>query len=189
MNRIPSNTKEMPPAPIIRPKTSKDARLMAAFMVVIAVYLVIALALPLYAMLSKSFTTAAFDLDNFEFQVNTGDGWSEVISASQINETLKLLKPEELKTNVDGRLYATPFSLISVSAAKPNIASGNWMKTDRFSWDPHVWQTPTGTPIKQTSSDASSCVLLSPQDWITTSLIFPLPRFFVPLKIHFSFQY
>jgi len=99
----------MSPAPVIRPKTSKDARLMATFMLVIAVYLVIALAFPLYAMLSKSFTTAAFDLDNFEFQVNTGDGWSEVVSAAQINETLKLLKPEELVTNVDGRLYATTF--------------------------------------------------------------------------------
>ena len=75
MNSIPSNTKEMSPAPLIRPKTSKDARMMAAFMLVIAVYLVIALALPLYAMLSKSFTTAAFDLESFEFQVNTGDGW------------------------------------------------------------------------------------------------------------------
>ena len=109
MNSIPSNTKEMSPAPIIRPKTSKDARLMAMFMLVIAVYLVIALALPLYAMLSKSFTTAAFDLENFEFQVNTGDGWGEVVSAAQINENLKLLQPEELKTNSDGRLYATTF--------------------------------------------------------------------------------
>jgi len=109
MNSIPSNSKELSPAPLIRPKTSKDARMMAAFMLVIAVYLVIALALPLYAMLSKSFTTAAFDLENFEFQVNTGDGWSEVVSAAQINENLKLLKPEELKTNSDGRMYATTF--------------------------------------------------------------------------------
>ena len=99
----------MSPAPIIRPKTSKDARMMAGFMVVIAIYLVIALALPLYAMLSKSFTTAAFDLQKYEFQVNKGDGWSETISAFQINETLKLLKPEELITSSDGRLYATTF--------------------------------------------------------------------------------
>ncbi len=109
MNSNFPDTKEMSPAPIIRPKTSKDARMMAAFMLVIAVYLVIALAFPLYAMLSKSFTTAAFDLENFEFQVNTGDGWSEVVSAAQINANLKVLKPEELKTNADGRLYATTF--------------------------------------------------------------------------------
>jgi iron(III) transport system permease protein len=99
----------MSPAPIIRPKTSKDDRLMAGFMIVIALYLFIALAFPLYAMLSKSFTTAAFDLNKFEFQVNKGDGWSETISAFQINETLKLLKPEELITSSDGRLYATTF--------------------------------------------------------------------------------
>jgi iron(III) transport system permease protein len=99
----------MSPAPIIRPKTSKDDRLMAGFMIVIALYLFIALAFPLYAMLSKSFTTAAFDLNKFEFQVNKGDGWSETISAFQINETLKLFKPEELITSSDGRLYATTF--------------------------------------------------------------------------------
>lgn len=109
MTRITANNKEISPAPIIRPKTSKDDRLMAGFMFVIALYLVIALALPLYAMLSKSFTTAAFDLQKYEFQVNKGDGWSETISAFQINETLKLLKPEELMTNADGRLYATTF--------------------------------------------------------------------------------
>ena len=108
MTTIASNT-EIAPAPIIRPKTSKDDRLMAGFMIVIALYLVIALALPLYAMLSKSFTTAAFDLQKYEFQVNKGDGWSETISAFQINETLKLLKPEELITSSDGRLYATTF--------------------------------------------------------------------------------
>ena len=82
---------------------------MAGFMIIISLYLFVALAFPLYAMLSKSFTTAAFDFENFEFQVNTGDGWSEVISAFQINENLKLLKPEELKTSSDGRLYATTF--------------------------------------------------------------------------------
>jgi iron(III) transport system permease protein len=108
MTTIASN-KEIAPAPIIRPKTSKDDRLMAVFMIVIALYLVIALALPLYTMLSKSFTTSAFDLQKYEFQVNKGDGWSETISAAQINETLKLLKPEELITSSDGRLYATTF--------------------------------------------------------------------------------
>ena len=109
MTRITSNNKEMSPAPVIRPKTSKDDRLMAGFMIVIALYLVIALALPLYAMLSKSFITAAFDLQKYEFQINKGDGWSETISAFQINETLKLLKSEELMTSADGRLYATTF--------------------------------------------------------------------------------
>ena len=104
-----TSTTENASAPIIRPKTSKDDRVMAGFMVIIALYLVITLAFPLYAMLSKSFTTAAFDLKKFEFQVDKGDGWSEIISAFQINESLKILKPEELVSNADGRLYATTF--------------------------------------------------------------------------------
>ncbi len=99
----------MTPAPIIRPKTSKDDRLMAGFMIIIAIYLIIALALPLYTMLSKSFRTASFDLDKYEFQVNKGDGWSGTMTARQINETAKVLKPEELLTSADGRLYATTF--------------------------------------------------------------------------------
>ena len=78
-------------------------------MVVISLYLFVALAFPLYAMLSKAFTTATFDLKKIEFQVNKGDGWSETISAFQINETLKLFKPEELKTSSDGRMYVTTF--------------------------------------------------------------------------------
>ncbi len=94
---------------VIKPKTSKDDRIMAAFIVVIALYLIVTLAFPLYAMLSKSFTTASFDLQNYEFQVNKGEGWSETISAFEINESLKLLKPEELLTNSDGRLSAPTF--------------------------------------------------------------------------------
>ena len=53
-----SNTAEMPvtdSAPVIRPKTSKDDRTMIGFMLVIGLYLIVALACPLYAMLSKSF--------------------------------------------------------------------------------------------------------------------------------------
>jgi len=38
---------------------------MMAFMLVIGLYLIVTLAFPLYAMLSKSFSTFAFDLDNF----------------------------------------------------------------------------------------------------------------------------
>lgn len=103
------STNEVTAAPIIKPKTSKDDRIMAGFMAVIALYLLITLAFPLYAMLSKSFTTASFDLKKYEFQVNKGDGWSEVISAYKINESIKVLKPEELATSSDGRLYVTKF--------------------------------------------------------------------------------
>ncbi|MEE8365563.1 MAG: putative 2-aminoethylphosphonate ABC transporter permease subunit [Gammaproteobacteria bacterium] len=82
---------------------------MTAFLLVIGLYLVVALALPLYAMLSKSFTTFAFDLTNFEFQVNEGEGWSTPVSAHTLNQQLQVVPPEELATSSDGRLAATVF--------------------------------------------------------------------------------
>ncbi len=96
-------------APVIHPKTSKDDRTMIGFMLVIGLYLIIALAFPLYAMLSKSFTTFSFDLSNFEFQVDKGDGWSDPVTALALNQSLQAVKPEELATSSDGRLAATLF--------------------------------------------------------------------------------
>jgi iron(III) transport system permease protein len=96
-------------APVIRPKTSKDDRTMIGFMLVIGLYLIVALAFPLYAMLSKSFTTFTFDLGNFEFQVDSGEGWSEPVTAQALNKKLQAVKPEELVTSSDGRLAPTVF--------------------------------------------------------------------------------
>ncbi len=93
-----------PAAPLIKPKTSKDDRIMVGFILVICLYLLISLAFPLYAMLSKSFSTYAFDLTNFEFQVNTGDGWSETFSAAAQNEKVQRFMPKDLVTSSDGRL-------------------------------------------------------------------------------------
>ena len=96
-------------ASLIRPKTSRDDKIMLSFMLVIGLYLIIALALPLYAMLSKSVSTFRFDLHNFVFQVNNGDGWSTSVTAFTLNEKLQAFQPEQLITNSDGRLAATDF--------------------------------------------------------------------------------
>jgi iron(III) transport system permease protein len=96
-------------APLIKPSTSKDDRIMVGFILVICLYLLVTLAFPLYAMLSKSFSTYAFDLTNFEFQVNTGDGWSETFSAAAQNDKIQKFKPEDLVTSSDGRLAPTEF--------------------------------------------------------------------------------
>ncbi|MDD9857220.1 MAG: putative 2-aminoethylphosphonate ABC transporter permease subunit, partial [Gammaproteobacteria bacterium] len=97
------------PLPRVRPKTSRDDRIMVAFMAVIGLYLVISLALPLYAVFSRSVSTFYFDLDNFEFQVNRGDGWSAPVAASRLNDQLRAVAPQELNTSGDGRLAATVF--------------------------------------------------------------------------------
>jgi len=57
--------------PVVKQKIGRDDWTMRAFMVAIALYLVVALALPLYAMMSKSFETYRFELNRFEVQVDT----------------------------------------------------------------------------------------------------------------------
>jgi len=92
------------PAPLIKPRTSRDDRIMIGFILVICLYLLITLALPLYAMLSKSFSTFSFDLANFEFQVDTGSGWGDPVSAAALNERLQKFTAADLATSSDGRL-------------------------------------------------------------------------------------
>ena len=77
-----------PEAPRIKPKTSKDDRIMVGFILVICLYLLITLAFPLYAMLSKSFSTYSFDLTASEFQVSNEQGSFESppVSAAALNE-------------------------------------------------------------------------------------------------------
>ncbi|WP_207102953.1 hypothetical protein [Paracoccus shandongensis] len=52
----------------------RDGAIKRALMGVIALYLIVALALPLYTMLSKSFLTYSFDLTRYEFQVSDESG-------------------------------------------------------------------------------------------------------------------
>ena len=95
----------------IRARLSRDDLIMRGFMAVIALYLVIALALPLYAMLSKSFSTYRFDLTAYEFQVSdeAGNFATPPVSAATLNEQLQAVSPEDLATSGDGRLPATTF--------------------------------------------------------------------------------
>jgi len=98
-----------PAAAPVRPKLSRDDRVMRGYMVAISLYLIVALALPLYAMLSKSFSTYAFDLTGFEFQVDTGEGWGEPVTAAVLNERLNAVPAADLATSADGRLPVTAF--------------------------------------------------------------------------------
>lgn len=98
-----------PAAPLIKPKTSKDDRTMIGFMLLIGLYLIVALAFPLYAMLSKSFSSYYFDLGNFELQVDKGEGWGEPVTTLALNQKLQVVTTEELSTSSDGRLAVTGF--------------------------------------------------------------------------------
>ncbi|GAA4131991.1 putative 2-aminoethylphosphonate ABC transporter permease subunit [Aminobacter aganoensis] len=88
----------------------KDEAIKRGLMIVIALYLLVALAAPLYVMLSKSFSTYSFDLAKFEFQVSDSAGnWGDPVTAAALNGELNAIPEEKLGTNSDGRLQATSF--------------------------------------------------------------------------------
>jgi len=93
----------------VRPKLGRDDWAMRGLMVAIGLYLVIALALPLYAMMSKSFEIYVFEPDKIEFQVDEGQGWGPVINALTRGEELGIFSRDQLVTTADGRIQATQF--------------------------------------------------------------------------------
>ena len=121
-------------------RLDRDELIKRGLMVVIALYLVVALAAPLAIMLSKSFSTYSFDLANFEFQVSDKDGnWGEPVTAAALNEKLNAVPPAKLATNSDGRLQATSFF--------PDFS----------------FRSPVKYKIRGTTSDATYLVGLKPQ--------------------------
>ncbi len=98
----------LPPGPKITLRLDRDGAIKRAFMLVIGLYLIIALALPLYAMLSKSFVTYGFDLSRYEFQVSDEAGnFGPAETAAAINARVGAFDADDLRSNSDGRLAAT----------------------------------------------------------------------------------
>lgn len=98
----------LPAGSPVKLKLDRDGAIKRLFMVVIGLYLIVALALPLYAMLSKSFVTYGFDLDRYEFQVSDEAGsFGPPQTAAAINAELQVFDADDLRTSSDGRLSAT----------------------------------------------------------------------------------
>ena len=104
-----TNVAAAPAPPLIRPKVGRDDWSMRAFMVAIGLYLLVALAFPLYAMLSKSFETYGYTLDAIEFQVDQGQGWGETLNALALGESLGVVSSDSQITTSGGRIPATQF--------------------------------------------------------------------------------
>ena len=79
----------------LRAKLGRDDFIMRGYMLAIMVYLVVALAMPLYVMLSKSFSTYGFDLATYEFQVSdeAGNFAAPPVSAEALNRELDAVAP------------------------------------------------------------------------------------------------
>ncbi|MHA6265756.1 putative 2-aminoethylphosphonate ABC transporter permease subunit [Aliiroseovarius sp. CAU 1755] len=100
---------QMPAGPVVKGKLSRDDILMRGGMMVIALYLIITLALPLYAMLSKSFSTYRVELSQYEFQISDDAGVFDgtILNAEVLNQQTGGIDPADLNTGSDGRLPVT----------------------------------------------------------------------------------
>ena len=101
----------LPAGAKVKPLLGRDDLAMRLWIALIALYLIITLAFPLWAMLSKSLSTYQFDLSRYEFQVSDESGTfsKTTVSASELNAELSAVTEQELATNSDGRLAATSF--------------------------------------------------------------------------------
>lgn len=96
----------MPPVSNIKPKLGRDDWIQRGFMLVIALYLVIALALPLYTILSKAFFAYSFDLAKYEVQVSQEDGTypDPVQTLTTLNNEYEIYTKDQLTSSANGRL-------------------------------------------------------------------------------------
>ncbi|WP_433989299.1 hypothetical protein SuNHUV7_37570 (plasmid) [Pseudoseohaeicola sp. NH-UV-7] len=104
-------TARLPAGPHVKGKLSRDDIIMRGGLIVIALYLIVTLAFPLYAMMSKSLSTYTFDLSTFEFQVSDEEGTFSVepVTAAELNAQLGVLAPDDLIAGSDSRLGVTQF--------------------------------------------------------------------------------
>jgi len=78
-----------PDAPV-RPKASRDDWAMRLMMVVIGAYLIVAIAIPLGAVLLRSFQTFSFQLSELEIEVYDGQSWGQTLNAQALAVQLDL---------------------------------------------------------------------------------------------------
>ena len=106
---ISSAPNKLPDGPIVKGKLSRDDLIMRGGMIVIALYLIVTLVFPLYAMLSKSFSTYRMELSQYEFQVSDEAGVFDgtILNGEALNVMTSAFGPEDLNTGSDGRLSPT----------------------------------------------------------------------------------
>jgi len=105
-----SRAAALPPGRDARLQVDRDGWIKRFFVLVIGLYLVGTLALPLYAMLSKSFVTYTFDLGRYEVMRSDAEGnWGPARTLAELNAETGRFAPEDLASNINGRLAPTEF--------------------------------------------------------------------------------
>jgi iron(III) transport system permease protein len=95
----------------VRARMSRDDIIMRAAMVALGLFLLVAIVLPLYFMMSKSFETFTYRFETIEFQVSEGEGqpWGATLNALTLGTELGVITPERMVTSSGGRFQATEF--------------------------------------------------------------------------------
>ncbi|WP_435136072.1 putative 2-aminoethylphosphonate ABC transporter permease subunit [Pseudopelagicola sp. nBUS_19] len=111
MSASTTQASKLPTGPHVKGKLSRDDMMMRGGMAVIAMYLIVTLALPLYTMLSKSFSTYQIQLSQYEFQISDEDGGFDgtSLTGSDLNLKTGVYDHTDLNTGADGRLPVTKF--------------------------------------------------------------------------------
>jgi iron(III) transport system permease protein len=105
-----SSAASMPPGREARLRIDRDGWIKRFMVIVIGLYLVGALALPLYAMLSKSFVTYQFDLSRYEvIRSDEAGNWGPVLNLAELNAETARFTQQQLASNINGRLAPTQF--------------------------------------------------------------------------------
>ncbi len=158
----------LPAGPIIKGKLSRDDIIMRGGMIVISLYLFVTLAFPLWAMLSKSFSTYRMELSQYEFQVSDENGVFDgtILNGAQLNSETGAYSDQELSTGSDGRLSVTPFFpdfsfrspvMYQIRNTVPEgrfLVGSNLQKgTDWFELDSNTFRRVQLRPVKSTGVD------------------------------------
>ena len=101
----------LPEGPTIKGRLSRDDVMMRLGMVIIAIYLIVTMVLPLWAMMSKSLSTFKFDLSGYELQVSdeAGNFDGAIVTPAQLNAELQVLQDSDLGGGSDSRMGLTQF--------------------------------------------------------------------------------
>ncbi len=188
----------------IKPKAGRDAWIMRAFILVIGLYLVVTLALPLYAMLSKSFNTYSFDLSAFEIQINKGEGWSAPQTVQALNAQSEKYPIQELRTSSDGRLsivsMLTDYSfraktIYRIRNTEPGSSflagSQQFTDTDWHEYDSNMFRRIYLKPVKAIGFDNFRQYFSNPSLFssIFNSLFIALVTTLITITLAFTFAY
>lgn len=194
------------PTSRVVPKLSRDDWTQRAFMAVIALYLVIALALPLYAMLSKAFSSYYFDLGQFEIQVSNKEQQFNTapISLAALNAQTNTFTEDKLRSSSDGRLGLTElfpdFSfrspvLYKLRGTQPHAAylfgserhTGDTWKT----YDSNSFRRITLRPVSRVSFDNFITYFSTPSLFqsVSNSLFIALVSTVITVALAFWFAY